>query len=173
MDIGTTAIENAQTAQASITDAAEAGTARATAAFTAGLADASAHLEKSSAQMRAQIGQAMKSAQDVAGFNKETIEAIVKSGQIWATGMQDLSRQFAATAQGQLEHALTTFKALSTLRSLKDIADLQSGFARAAMETAMTQTGRLTDAGFKLAEDVMAPLSARVGAVVETFSKAA
>ena len=172
MDIGSsTPGEGMQTAQASIKDATEAGYARASAAFTTGLADASVHLEQSSAQMKDQLGKAMKTAEELASFNKKTAEAIVTSGQIWSSGMQDLSRQLAATAQSQLEHTLATFKSMSGLHSVREIMELQAGFARAAVEAAMTQTGRFTDAGFKLAEEAMAPLTARVGAAVETFSR--
>jgi phasin family protein len=146
---------------------------KASAAFSTGVAQASAGLEKTQAQIKEQMGKAMKKAEEVASFNQGTLDAVMKSSQIWAAGVQDLSKQFAATAQSQLEQTMSTFKAMSSLRSLKDVMDLQTSFARSAVEKAMSETGRLTDASLRLAEETMAPLTARVSVAVETFSKAA
>jgi phasin family protein len=173
MDIGMTdAQTTAVTIQASMKDAAEQGYAKATAAFTTGIAEASAGLEKTQAQVKEHMEKAMKKAEEIASFNQGTVEALMKSSQIWSTGVQDLSKQLAATAQTQLDATLTTFKSMTSLRSLKDVMDLQASFARASMEKAMAETGKLTDATFKLAEETLAPLTARVGVAVETFSKA-
>jgi phasin family protein len=87
--------------------------------------------------------------------------------------VQGLSKHLAATAQTQMEETMSAFKALTALRSLKDVMDMQASFARASVEKAMTETGKLTDATFKLAEETLAPLTARVTVAVETFSKAA
>jgi hypothetical protein len=116
---------------------------------------------------------AMKTAEEFVAFNKGNMEAFVKSGQIWATGMQDLSKHIAAAAQASMEESMTTFKALSTVKSLKDAFELQSSFARAALEKTMAESGKITDASFKLTEQALAPITARVTVAVETFSKAA
>jgi phasin family protein len=97
----------------------------------------------------------------------------VKSGQIWAAGVQDLSRQMAATAQASLDETLETFKALSSVKSLKDAIDLQASFARSALEKTMAESGKLTDASLKLTEQALAPITARVTMAVEQFAKAA
>jgi len=49
---------------------------------------------------------------------------------------------------------------------------MQTSLARSSMEKAMTESGRLTDASIKLAEQAMAPLTARVNLAVEKFGKA-
>jgi hypothetical protein len=48
--------------------------------------------------------------------------------------------------------------------------DLQSAFAKASMEKAMAESGKITEHSLKLAEQAFAPLTARVNAAVETFS---
>jgi phasin family protein len=115
----------------------------------------------------------MKTAEDMMAFGQGNVEALLKSGQIWATGFQDLSKQIAATAQASLDETVSTFKALSGVKSLKDAMDMQAQFARASMEKAMAETGRLTDASLKLAEQAMAPITARVTLAVETMVKPA
>ena len=45
--------------------------------------------------------------------------------------------------------------------------------ARASMETAMAETGKLTDASVKLTEQALAPITARVTLAVEKFGRVA
>ena len=115
----------------------------------------------------------MKTAEDMIAFNQANVEAFVKSGQILAAGIQDLSKQAAATARGQFDETVSAFKALTAVKSFKDVFELQTGFARAAFEKTMAESSRLTDASLKLSEEAWAPIGARVGTVVESFSKAA
>ena len=157
--------------QAGMKEAAETGVAQATAAFNAGIAEATSHFEKGQAQMKDGVEKAMKKAEEMATFGHGTMEAMIKAGQIWSTGMQDIGKQVMATAQTQMDETVATMKTLAGLRSVKDVLDVQAGFARSAMEKTMTETGKLTDASLKLAEQVMAPLTARVSLAVETLTK--
>jgi phasin family protein len=97
----------------------------------------------------------------------------VKSSQIWAAGVQDLSKHVAATAQATFDETFSTFKALTSVKSLKDAFDLQAAFARSAMEKTLAESGKLTDASMKLTEQALAPITARVTLAVEKFGKAA
>ncbi len=132
---------------------------------------ASAGLEVTQVKVKDSMEQAMKSTEDLVAFGQGNVEAFMKSSQIWAAGVQDLSKQFAATAQASFDQTMSTFKALSSAKSIKDALDLQAGFARAAMEKTLTESGRLTDASLKLTEQAMAPITARVTLAVEKFAK--
>ena len=66
-----------------------------------------------------------------------------------------------------------TIKALSGVKSLKEAMDLQTSMARSSMETVMAETGKITDASMKLAEQAMAPITARVTLAVEKFGRVA
>ena len=115
----------------------------------------------------------MKSTEDFVAFGQANLEAFVKSGQIWSTGMQELTKQFASTAKASFEESVSTFKAITTAKSVKEAMDLQSTFAKAALEKAMAESNKLTDASIKLTEQTLAPITARVTVAVETFGKAA
>lgn len=136
-----------------------------------GAAKAAAGFSETQAKMKEGMDQAMKTAEELVAFGQGNMEAVMKSGQIWSSGMQDLSRQMAATAQASFEETVSTFKALSGVKSLKDAMDLQANLARATMEKTFSETGRLTDASFKLAEQALAPLTARMTLAVEKFAK--
>ena len=138
-----------------------------------GVAKATAGFEATQATMKEGMEKAMKTAEDLVAFNQGNMEAIMKSGQIWASGVQDLSKHIAAAAQGVFDDTFSTFKALTGVKSFKDAFEIQSTFARSAIEKGMAESGKLTDASFKLTEQTLAPLTARVTAAVEKFAKAA
>ena len=106
-------------------------------------------------------------------FGQGNLDAVTKSGQIWAAGMQDLTKQFAATAKASFDESVATFKALSTVKSVKEAIDLQSNYGKAVIAKAVAEANKLSDASIKLTEQALAPLTARVSAAVETFGKAA
>ncbi len=117
-----------------------------------------AQFDKTQAEVKANMEKAMKTAEEFVSFGQGNLEAFAKSSQIWATGVQDLGKHVAANAQAQLEQTIATFKALAGVKSLKEAIDLQSSLARASVEKAVAETGKLTDASLKLAEQAIAPI---------------
>ncbi len=114
----------------------------------------------------------MKSAEQFVTFGQGNIEALVKSSQIFASGLQDLGKQMAANAQAAMDETMSTFRALTTVRSVKEALDLQTTLARSTLEKAMSQGGQVTETSFKLAEQAMGPIASRVTLAVESFKAA-
>jgi phasin family protein len=137
-----------------------------------GMTKAAAGFTETQAKVKEGVEKAMKTAEEFMAFGQGNLEAMLKSGQIWAAGMQDLSKQFAATAQASFDETMSTFKAMTSVKSLKDAMDLQASLARSTMEKTLAESGKLTDASFKLTEQAIAPITARVTLAVEKFAKA-
>ena len=121
--------------------------------------------------MKEGMEKAMKTAEEFVTFSQGNLDAFVRSGEIWAAGMQDISKQVAATAQACFEE-VSTFRALTGVKSLKDAVDLQAS-RRSTLEKTVTESSRLTDASMKLAEQTIAPITARVTLAVELFARTA
>ena len=124
-------------------------------------------------ETRAQMDKVMKSAEDMMSFGQGNMEALIKASQIWAAGVQDLTKTFAATAQAQMDATMSNFKALAGVKSIQDAVELQSTLARTSVETVVTEASKMTDASMKLAEQAIAPITARVTLAVEKFGRAA
>jgi phasin family protein len=138
-----------------------------------GMTKAAAGFTETQAKVKEGVEKAMKTAEEFVTFGQGNLEAVLKSGQIWAAGVQDLSKQFAASAQASFEETMSTFKALTSVKSLKDALDLQASLARTTLEKTLAESGKLTDASFKLTEQAIAPITARVTLAVEKFAKSA
>lgn len=136
-------------------------------------AHATAGVEQSQAKIKEGMEKAMKTAEEMMAFGQGNIEALTRSGQIWTAGMQDLSKQVAAKAQASIDETMGMFKAMTSIKSLKDAMELQSSLTKSSFEKAMAEGGRLTEASVKLTEQAMAPITARVTLAVEKFAKTA
>ena len=137
------------------------------------MSGAVAGLEKTQAEVKANMEKAMRTAEELMSFGQGNVEAVMHCGRIWAEGVQDLGKSFAATAQAQLDQTMSTFKALAGVKSLKEAMDLQTSLARSSVETAVNETSRFTDASLKLAEQAFAPISQRMTLAAEKFGRAA
>ena len=131
-----------------------------------------APIEAATVSVEQPMEKVVKTAEDFVAFGQGNIEAFVKSSKIWSAGVQDLSKQVAATAQAQMDETMSVFKAIAAVKSFKDMFELQSAFAKSALEKTMAESGKLTDASLKLTEQTIAPIAARMTIAVETFKAA-
>ncbi len=138
-----------------------------------GMAQAAAGFEKTQARVKEGMDKAMRTMEELVQFNQGNFEAFVQSGQIWAAGVQDISRQVAVSAQASFEDGVSNLRALASAKSLKEAVDLQTSLARSSVEKAVADGSRITDASVKLFEQALAPLTARVALAVERFAQPA
>ena len=160
-------------ASAKAVSATITATADTVAAVTSEAVETASSIEPTKPTITQGIKSMMKSTEDLVAFGQANLEAFVKSGQIWSAGVQELTKQIATTAKASFDESISTFKAMSTAKSVKEAMDLQSNFAKAALEKAMAESNKLTDASIKLTEQTLAPITARVTVAVETFGKSA
>lgn len=130
-----------------------------------------ATMEKTMEQATKATEGMMKAAEEAAEFGRGNIEAMTKAAQLWATGTQDLARQYAAVAQGFADHAMESAKALSSVKSLKEATDLQASFAKAAFEKSSAETTKFQEAVLRLTESASAPITARMQIAMEKLAK--
>ena len=166
-------IEATAAAEETVVDMANKGFTTTVAGLKDGMAQATAGFADTQAKVKEGMEKAMKTAEELVAFGQGNMEALVKSGQIWAAGVQDISKQIAANAQASFDETMSTLKAFSSVKSLKDAFDLQANLARSTMEKTLAESGKLTDASLKLTEQTLAPITARVSLAVEKFAKSA
>jgi hypothetical protein len=114
-----------------------------------------------------------KTIEQMASFSQGNVEAIMKSGQIWVAGSQAISKTMATTAQAHLDQTMSTWKALITVKSLREAMDLRASLTHAPFETAFAEAGKLTDASMRLAEQTMTPIVERFRLAAEKFTRPA
>jgi len=165
------AIESGEEAQAEARAAAAKGFDETVSTIRSGVASATAGFEKTHEQVKQQMDKALATAEEFVTFGQGNLEAMIKASQIWLAGVQDLSKQVAATAQEQVDATVSAMKALTGVRSPKEAVEVQVNLARNSFEKALAESRRLTDSSMKLAEQAAAPIAARVSLAFEKFAR--
>jgi phasin family protein len=167
-----TAAATIEHATAATTEASAKGFDKTLAAMKEGMEKATKGIETSQIKMKESVEKAMKTAEEMMAFGQGNLEAMMKSTQIYAAGFQDISKHLAAHSKATLEESVHFTKTLMGIKSVKEAVDLQSSFAKTSIEKAVAETSKITDATVKLAEEAIAPLTARMSLAVEKFGKA-
>ncbi len=177
MSISTSMRPKVAETMAAVADAASAAAGRgfqqSERVIDAGAARAAAGFQTTQTKISEGMEKMIKTSEEMVTFGQGNVEALVKSGQIWSAGVQGMSKQLAATAQASFVEAMTTFRAMTGIKSIKDAMEMQTNFARSAIEKTLAESGRMTDASMRLAEQTMAPITSRVTLAVEKFSRTA
>jgi len=115
----------------------------------------------------------IKSTNDLVAFGQANVEACAKSGQIWAAGVQELTKLFAAATKASFDESVSAFNAITSAKSVTEAVNLQSAFASSSVAKTLAESSKLIDASIKLTEQTLAPITARVTGVVATSGNAA
>jgi phasin family protein len=161
----------AQSKSQVVSKVAEETAAQAQKVMNDGAAQARVAMEKNMDQMTKGAESIFKAAEEAADFGRGNVEAFTKAAQTWASGSQDLARQYMALAQGLTDHALEGAKALSGVKSVNEAAELQAKLAKAALEKMVAEGTKLQEASVKLAESAFAPVNARFTVAMEKLAK--
>ena len=130
-------------------------------------------IEKSQSQIQEGFRTTTKQAQEFLALGQGNTEAFAKAFQIWAAGVQDLTKQVAANVQASLEEALANAKTLSAVKSPQEALELQAKLAQESFAKATAEATRISEASLKLFQNALAPLTDRATVALEKVSKAA
>ena len=111
--------------------------------------------------------------QDVVAFQKGNLEAMVESGKILASGMQDMGRTYVEEAKSAAEIVQDDVKKMAAIKSPTELFQLQGEIARRNFDAMVSTTSKNTEAMLKLANEAFAPLSSRMSLAAAKVRKAA
>ena len=105
-----------------------------------------------------------KLCETVGEFNKDTVEAYIESATIVGNGLQSVAQDSTAYARKAIEDAVAASKAMMASKSINEVIELQTSFAKNAFAGYVSQLSRINQAFVATAKDGSAPLQARVEA---------
>ena len=108
-----------------------------------------------------------KVAEELAEMTRGNVEAMVASSKIAAKGVEALSQDAAEYGRKAFEEASATLKSFAEVKSPTDFFKLQGDYARAAFDSAVAESARLSETVLKLAGDVAEPITSRYTVAAE------
>lgn len=114
----------------------------------------------------------MKNYDDMAAIGQKTMAALVASGTAYAKGYEALSAELMSYSKQSLEEGAAVARAAMTVKSLQELIDLQTGFAKTSLDSAMAQSTKMSEIATKLAQDTVEPLNEQFTTAFDSLTKA-
>ena len=118
-------------------------------------------------------GKGTEMAAEMGTFTKGNMEAMVESGKILASGMQDIGKTYVADTKVAVETVTADAKEVAAVRSPTELVQLQTKIASRNFDATIAAVSKNTEAWIKLTNAAMAPLSNRMSVAMEKVRKAA
>jgi phasin family protein len=116
-----------------------------------------------------------KSAAGISELNaqgKQNLEALVASAAAAQKGVETLSAQSVAFTKKSWEDGVAAAQSLSQARSIQELLELQTTWAKSATEAYLAEVTKATDVLTASVKDSFKPINERVTASVEKFQAA-
>jgi phasin family protein len=101
--------------------------------------------------------------------SKKNLEALVASATASAKGAEALGAQAMAFSKAIFDTNVTAAKSLAGAKSVQEVVELQTAFAKSALETYMAEFTKMSDTVSASVKESMKPINERVTATVEKF----
>ncbi len=138
--------------------------------FTKSVSDAMSEIQSRSKE-------AYEKSTEIAGeaseFAKGNVEAIVESGKILTSGIQDLGKTYIDEAKSAFETITSDMKEIAAVKSPTDLFQLQGKLMRRNFDSLVAFGSKSSEAMVKLANESMSPLSSRMSVAADKVSKVA
>ena len=115
------------------------------------------------------VEKSLASLNELNADSKKNLEALVASATASAKGAEALGAQAMAFSKAVFDTNVSAAKALAGAKSVQEVVELQTAFAKTALETYMSEFGKMTETVSSSVKESMKPLNERVTAVVEKY----
>lgn len=129
------------------------------------------------AEIQSRTKEAYEKSTEIAGeaseFAKGNVEAIVESGKILTSGIQDLGKTYIDEAKSAFETLTADMKEIAAVKSPTDLFQLQGKLMRRNFDSFVAFGSKSSEAMVKLANESMSPISSRMSAAADKVAKVA
>jgi phasin family protein len=100
-------------------------------------------------------------------YSKKNLEALVASATAAAKGAETVGAQTMAFSKKAFDDQVAAARSLVGAKSVQEVVELQTTFARSFLETYMAEMGKLTETVSSSVKESLKPLNERVTDLVE------
>lgn len=116
-----------------------------------------------------QIEKLTKGFEKASEFNRESVDALMKSTEITAKAVEGLNAEIMDYSKKSFEESVAAAKELAGARNVTELFEKQADFARHSVDGFMKQAAKVNEMYLAAAKSAMEPISARFTAASEVF----
>ena len=118
------------------------------------------------------VEKSLASLNEVNAHSKKNLEAVIASVTASTKGAEALGAQAMAYSKKAVEDQVAAAKSLSSAKSFQEVVELQTTFAKSALEAYMAEFSKMSEIMSASVKDSVKPLNERVTAAVERLQAA-
>jgi phasin family protein len=115
------------------------------------------------------VEKSLSALNDINAQSKQNLEAVVASVTASTKGAEALGAQAIAYSKKSVEDTVAAAKTLSGAKSIQEVVELQTAFAKTALEGYLAELNKASEIVSASMKESLVPLNARVTAAVEKF----
>jgi hypothetical protein len=96
------------------------------------------------AHARETMNQSMKSMHVMSGMSVVTLDALLEASRIASKGLETIASEVANQSKQRLERTLTTAQSMVSAKTVPELIQMQSAFARTEFESAIAEYSKLS-----------------------------
>jgi phasin family protein len=109
---------------------------------------------------------------EMSAHGKQNMDALTASAVAAQKGAEALSAQALSYGKTSWENGVAAAQTIAQARSVQELIELQTNFAKSAMETYLSEVTKMTETLTGSVKDSFQPINERVTATVEKFQAA-
>ncbi|MBA3810438.1 MAG: TIGR01841 family phasin [Caulobacteraceae bacterium] len=118
------------------------------------------------------VEKSMGALAEINAHSKKNLEAMVASVTAATKGAETLGARAIAYSKKSVEDHVAAAKTLAGAKSVQEVVELQTAFAKSAFETYVAEMNRMTETVAASVKESMSPINERVTAMVERVQAA-
>lgn len=112
-----------------------------------------------------------KAMERFSGFGKENVEAYMKATTAMTKAVERINGEVMSFSKQQIEDGVAAFKAVSGAKSVHEAWEVQTDFAKSALDAYIAQATKISDLWMGAAKEAAEPMTARFSALKEAVEE--
>lgn len=127
--------------------------------------------QENAAKLAKSVDVASKSACEIAGISRCTMETLVECSNLSASFAKDLSSEIFEYANKGFSNNLEISKEFFSCRSITEMAELQNKIIKNSMSDFLNEAGKITGMFFEYSQEALEPINERISEASEQMVK--
>lgn len=116
-------------------------------------------------KMRESVDRGIAAFSEMGSLGKENMEAWIASATATSKGFEALSQRAVAFSKAAMENHMAAAKSIMTSKSVQEMVERQSEYARTAFDGYVAEMNRMSDLMSGVTKDALKPLNERMSAM--------
>lgn len=108
---------------------------------------------------------------ELTALGKDNLDAVVKASTVLVKGFETLGKEVASYGQASIEKSVANAQALFGAKTLRELVELQSEFAKEAFDSWVEQGTKFGELSVKVTNEAFGPIQEQVQLAVEKLLK--